>query len=609
MTNKIVKRKLRHKIQKKAKVQTRHSIGIVMAFVVAVLVIIGFSIFRSNSNTDENNSKNVQAAEQTVWAQFDGNPQKNGTNNTDPLNTSNVASLAKVWSVPVSADNSPVFLSSVTTSQGVKNLVFVTTQGGELIAFDEATGTQVWSKTTTGGAGPITSSPAIDPNNQFIYSYGKDGKVHKYDVGTGNEETANGWPFTATTIPNVEKGSSALSIGNGFLYVTTSAYPGDAGQYVGHIAGKNLTSGTVSVFNTLCANQTQLLSGSCASRQSGVWARPGAVIDPTTGNVFIASGNGPYAPPNDLGDSVIELSSDLSKVIDTYTPTTNAQLNSADADLGSTDVAIVPSAEIGIQGGKDDKIRVLNLKNLSGQGSPYHTGGEIQTLSVACNIFSLPISWTDASNTTWVFVTDMCTNLYAYKVAGTTLTQVYKNSNGGSSPLMVNGMLFVQSSGSIKAINPTTGSILWTGSVGSMHWQSPAVVDGHVFVIDSGNLTAFTVPNLPTATAAPQVTVIVNPTDTIAPSPFVCLGSCPTVALTQAPTTIVPTPTTAAISPCITGTTSVSIDAKSHKKQNNNNTNNLLQLLISFLLQLIQLLIGGVTGTPTPTTPCITPTP
>jgi outer membrane protein assembly factor BamB len=346
-------------MSKRKSKKTNKKISFGIPFILSILVIIfALTLLQFSSKNEQSPIKvtKVNAAGQVVWQQFDGDADKTGMSVDPYINSSTVSTLQKEWSVSVSSDGSPVFLSGVTTSQGVKNLVFVTTKTGGVMAFDEATGDTIWSASTTGNSGGTTSSPAIDPTNQYVYGYGADGKVHKYDVGTGTEETTGGWPLVASLIPNVEKGSSALSIGNGYLYVATSAYPGDAGDYDGHIVAKNLTTGTVTVFNSLCTNDTTLLAGTCANVQSGVWSRPGMVVDTNTGNIFIGTGNGLYSPPNNLGDSIIELAPDLSKIVDTYTPTNYAQLDSSDEDLGSTDVAIIPSLDIGIQGGKDDKI-------------------------------------------------------------------------------------------------------------------------------------------------------------------------------------------------------------------------------------------------------------
>jgi len=191
--------------------------------------------------------------------------------------------------------------------------------------------------------------------------------------------------------------------------------------------------------------------------------------------------------------------------------------------LGSTMPAMIPTQKsnppnIAVQGGKDDKIRVLNRQNLSGKNGPYNVGGELQTVSINCNVFSQPIGWVDGSGNTWVFVTDMCDSLYAYKVVNSTLQKVYEKDNiGRSSPFLVNGMLFLQKNGSVTALNAATGATLWTGNVGSMHWQSPIVINGKVFVLtNDGKLTAF---GVNTVLPIPSPTQIVLPTPK--PTPIV----------------------------------------------------------------------------------------
>ncbi len=57
------------------------------------------------------------------------------------------------------------------------------------MAIDAANGSEVWHADTDGQQ-PTTASPAIDPNRQYVYSYGVDGNAHKYRVGDGTEITA-----------------------------------------------------------------------------------------------------------------------------------------------------------------------------------------------------------------------------------------------------------------------------------------------------------------------------------------------------------------------------------------------------------------------------------
>ena len=129
------------------------------------------------------------------WLQFGGNPQHSGNNALEARITSgNVASLTPTYQItlPAGVDGTPVFLESVNTASGIKDLVYVTTMAGHIIALEAATGTQIWSHQYPAGTCRInngsspcytTSSPAIDPNRQYVYSYGLDGYVHKYQVG------------------------------------------------------------------------------------------------------------------------------------------------------------------------------------------------------------------------------------------------------------------------------------------------------------------------------------------------------------------------------------------------------------------------------------------
>src|SRR5512139_3439476 len=132
------------------------------------------------------------------WLQFNVDPQHSGSTMAEKsLTASNVGSLTKLFqvSLPAIADGAPVYLSAVSTTLGIKNVVYVTTKGGHIIALDASTGGTIWSKQNA-GVRYTTSSPALDPQRQFVYSYGLDGKVHKYHVGNGSEVLNGGWPET-----------------------------------------------------------------------------------------------------------------------------------------------------------------------------------------------------------------------------------------------------------------------------------------------------------------------------------------------------------------------------------------------------------------------------
>src|SRR5206468_2436874 len=124
--------------------------------------------------------------------------------------------------------------------------------------------------------------------------------------------------------------------------------------------------------------------------RSAIWARPGVVYDAATDRIYMTTGNGSFnanAGGNNWSETVFAVHPDASgaggKPLDSYTPTNFQALDNADADLGSAAPALLPVAaassvqHLGLQTGKDGKLRLLDLANLSGQGGPGYVGGEI----------------------------------------------------------------------------------------------------------------------------------------------------------------------------------------------------------------------------------------
>jgi len=482
------------------------------------------------------------------WLQFNFDPQHSGNNSLETAITlANVSSLRLLFQValPAIADGAPVYLAGVTTASGVRDLIFVTTRAGHIVALDAHTGAQIWVQ-QYGAAGCLinnnparneacytTSSPAIDPNRQFVYSYGLDGYVHKFAVGTGDEVVTGGWPELTSLKVYDEKGSSALSIataGSGatYLYVAHAGYSGDAGDYQGHITAINLADGTQKVFNALCSSQavhfvdsrTTVGTDCYPQTQSAIWGRAGVVYDPDIDRIYMATGNGTFSPTQHLwGDTVFALNSDgtgaTGNPLDTFTPANYQQLQNADADLGSTEPVILPTLanstvrHLAVQSGKDGLLRLLNLDNLSGQGGIGHTGGEIQVINVpqGGGVLPTPAVWVSpCDSSTWVFVANSAGLSALQLTIGNggvpSLTPVWHNATSGTSPIIANNVVYIANSGRISALNPAFGNPFWSGTqIGGIHWESPIVANGTLYITDqSGKLTAY----VPSVAAAPR---------------------------------------------------------------------------------------------------------
>jgi PQQ-like domain len=453
------------------------------------------------------------------WPQFDVDAQHSGVSLQETtIHRGNVSTLHMLYDVtlPSIADGAPAFLEHVSTPLGTKDVLFLNTKDGRILALDAADGSTVWAKRPATGPNYTTSSPAIDPDRQYVYAYALEGRVHKYQVGDGTEVTTGGWPELTTLKPDVEKGSSALSVvttvgGKHYLYVTNGGYPGDAGDYQGHVTAVDLATGAQRIFNANCSNQTVhfVESGSpdCAHVQSAIWARAGVVYDAHADRILMATGNGDYdgnvAGHYDWGDSVFALHSDgtgngLGQPLDSYTPTEFQQLQNADLDLGSTAPAVLPVLpgstvpHLAVQSGKDAKIRLLDLDDLSGAGGPGHVGGELQKINVpqGGQVLTTPVVWMDpADGGVWVVIANNSgiSGLQAVVdgLGNPSLVSRWTDAGGGTSPIVANGILYYAGSAGVRALDPTTGGLLWSdASIGGIHWESPIVVNGRLYVTD-----------------------------------------------------------------------------------------------------------------------------
>ncbi len=476
------------------------------------------------------------------WMQFGFDPQHSANNPLETtINAGNVVGLKKLFQVQLPAntvppnitniaDDAPVYLSNVMVGGSSRDLLFVTTKPGDIVALDARTGQQIW-RHQNGVANCLdstpapcftTASPAIDPNRQFVYSYGVEGKVHKYHVETGEETLTGGWPELATLKPTLEKGSSSMAIGgqvpNGiYLYVASAGFLGDRGDYQGHLTTINLATGAQTVFNTLCSNQTVHLTTQpdtpgCSASQAAIWARAGAVYDADTEKVYEATGNGPYDPPSfNWGDSILALHPDGTgagggQPLDSYTPTNQQQLDESDTDLGSAAPVILPvinGRHLGAQIGKDHVLRLIDLDNLSGQGGPGHLAGEIASIPLpqGGQVLPQPAVWRNAKdNRVWLFVGNgrgiSGLALQSSGNAWDSANTWSKTDHPCSSPIVANRVLYCAGPNYLRALNPTTGNELWhdTG-IGGIHWESPIVVNGVLYISDeNGQMTAYSLP-------------------------------------------------------------------------------------------------------------------
>ena len=412
------------------------------------------------------------ATRTTDWARFGYDPARHSSSPDATITAQNVGKLhRRQVRLDGTVDSSPIY---------VAGKLVVTTTYGKTEALDPDSGRVLWRFTPpaygrlAGSAQITNATPAASTDRTAVYAAASDGRIRKLRLSDGKVL----WTTAITRDPTHEKITSSLNVSRGLVIATTGGYIGDAPPYQGHVVTMSERSGRIAhVWNSLCSDRHALIvPRTCASSDSAIWSRSGAAVDPANGTLVVATGNAPFNGRTDWGDSVLVLSPDASRLLRHWTPVDQARLNVTDADLGSTSPALLDNG-YAVQGGKDGKLRLLQLHRLPGVNAK--TGGELQTVPTpgGVGLFSAPAIWKGS----WAFVaTDGGTE--AWLLRGGRLHTVWSNRNGGTSPVVAGNLLYVAGSGSVRVYVPTSGRQVATLPSGAVHWQSPIVADGHVFL-------------------------------------------------------------------------------------------------------------------------------
>jgi outer membrane protein assembly factor BamB len=416
------------------------------------------------------------------WPGFDYDTARHGVGPASTgITAANVGRLVRQQvQLDGTVDSAPIYLHDVKVGGATHDVFFVTTSYGRTEAIDAASGKLLWRYTpdsyaTYAGSPQVTTmTPQADPGRAAIYAGQPDGKIVKLAVSTGKAL----WATSITLDPTHEKLAGSINFSRGLVLAATDGYIGDAPFYQGHVVSLDPATGRiVAVWNSLCSDRHALIQPStCAASDSAIWGRAAPVVDPSTGDILVATGNGPWDGKTNWGDSVILLSPDAKRMLGHWTPASQAVLEAQDLDLGANAPALLGDDYV-VQGGKDGLVRLLSKAKLAQAGTEATTGGELQTVASPghTDLIAQQAVWQGK----WVFLADRI-GLAAWVLRGGRLHQVWSNGFGGTSPVVAGGLLYVESYGALRVYAPTTGKLLASLPIGTVHWQSPIVADGRV---------------------------------------------------------------------------------------------------------------------------------
>jgi glucose dehydrogenase len=417
------------------------------------------------------------------WTRFGWDASRsNASTDSTGITAANVASMRRQQvQLDGTVDASPIYLHGVRINGSDRDAFFVTTTYGKTIAIDANDGSILWRYTPpnydswAGSRQITTATPVADPSRNFIYAASPDGRIQKLSIADGRPA----WSTAITLLPSREKIASSLNYFRGRIIATTGGYIGDAPPYQGHVAILNAESGRlVHVWNSLCADRHELIApASCGESGSAIWGRTGAVIDTTNGDIYIATGNARYDGRVHWGDAAVSIDSSATTILDNYTPTNTDDLNSRDADLGSTSPVLLGGGFV-LQGGKDGKIRLLQWGRTRNGA---RRGGETQIVSTPSgdDLITAPAVMRGA--TTWIFAADNG-GTAAWTFSNDRLQDKWHNRNSGTSPVVAGGLLYVYDhrGGGLRVYDPESGRQIVALDAGDGHWNTPIIADGRI---------------------------------------------------------------------------------------------------------------------------------
>jgi len=346
------------------------------------------------------------------WLTFAHDPQRSGwASEEKQLTLENVGGLELKWKSQLknepkslTALTTPVVASDVTTSQGIKTLVYVGGSSNHFFALDAENGNVVWNTTFNSYVAPvkedfwlcpqgINATPVIDKALSVVYTIAMDGRLYGLDLGTGNNKFG-----PVQFVPAFSKNWS-LNLVNGMVYTAISQGCGDApsGIYA------------MDVRDPLRPEIRELLVS--RGGHGGIWGRGGVVVG-KNGRIYGATGDGPSDPSlGQYSNSVVALSLGHLALVDYYLPANWRDLSRYDWDLGCTTPVWFAHKNHNLLavGGKEGVVYLMDAELL---GDKDHQTPLFITPRLAndedtfegAGIWGGLSAWKDKQNQTWIAV-------------------------------------------------------------------------------------------------------------------------------------------------------------------------------------------------------------
>lgn len=384
------------------------------------------------------------------------------------------------------------------------SLVYAVTENDTVYALNAADGSIAWQKhlgtpvpqtdlACDGDISPavgITSTPVIDPATGRIYvvadTWNGSSAAHElYGLNLTDGSTGVG-PVNVDppgSTPTAQLQRAGLALDNGKIVIGYGGNDGDCGSYHGWLVAVPEGGGVLQTFEV-----------DHSTREGAIWGAGNAPAIDSSGDIWISTGNG--SGGWDYQESVIQLDANLN-VLDYWSPSNWASLDSSDLDLGSSMPVLLPDGLV-FEIGKAGEGYLLNASNLGRT----NTGPPLHSASVCSG------SWGGAIYTNGVIYVTCTDGLHALSLDTTNdtfapLSGWQVDSGAVGPPIFAGGLVWTAgasadgSNGGLYGLNPTTGATTFYADLnGFEHFATPSAGGGLLFIANNDSsgtdqITAF----------------------------------------------------------------------------------------------------------------------
>jgi hypothetical protein len=385
----------------------------------------------------------------------------------------------------------PLVVTDVKLRGGTHDLVYVTTVNNSVYAFDAndpyasepfwhvnfGTPPNVYDGkygcTDMNGNMGIIGTPVIDAQDGTLYVVAAtrigDGylqRLHALDLATGADRALSPVTITAPGFdPLMQSQRPGLLLSRGKVYI----------GYASH-CDKEPYHGFLLSYDAKSLQQTGVFNTSPAGKAASIWQFGQAPAVDAEGNIYFVTGNGSWNGSSDFSESFLKLDSNL-KMLDWFTPTDHAHLDSIDADLDCSGAVLVPGTDLVMDAGKQGVLYLVDAHRMGHLGD----GQAIQHFQATSSQLPSLVYWNSAKNGALVYMWGQADRLRAYRFDGGTLKQA---------PFAVRPEVTQGHPGAMISLsaNGNKDGILWAAihaSGSSWHESRPGILHAY----DAGDIT------------------------------------------------------------------------------------------------------------------------